>query len=116
MIHTKAEEERERRARKRRAEEAALSENSNVYSWRGTVQSKTKRALASLSSESGPGGMPLSGGTPSSQPIWKEIIKTQENRCGAWEQVAWCAVRHPYGARYVSYSSNSDYFQVTSPG
>ena len=70
MIHTKAEEERERRARKRRAEEAALSENNSAAG--AALSSQTKRASASRDSESGPGGMPLSGGTPplppSSQP------------------------------------------------
>ena len=71
MIHTKAEVERERRARKRRAEEAAaLSENNSAAG--AALSSQTKRASASRDSESGPGGMPLSGGTPplppSSQP------------------------------------------------
>ena len=85
MIHTKAEEERERRARKRRAEEAALSENNSAAG--AALSSQTKRASASRDSESGPGGMPLSGGTPplppsSQPPIARAFGVVRGARCG----------------------------------
>ena len=62
MIYARAGEEKEKRARKRKAEEAALSANNSTAG--AALTSQTKRTSASRNSESGPGGMPLSGGTP----------------------------------------------------